>query len=94
MSARRFEIMAWLFGLMCLLLVMVMVVGAESSTPPPRPVPPTIFTYGFPPGPEMGGEPAACAGVEGCGVMCYVVNEGAGQYELACVPFVYGGGGK
>lgn len=65
------------------------VAASVERVPDPRPEPPTIEVYGYPdPG---GGEPAACAGEPGCGVMCFYITENAAdnQHELSCMAWIF-----
>lgn len=55
----------------------------------PRPAPPHIQEWGIPD--PQGGEPAGCAGQDGCGLMCFYISEDAtaNQYEMSCVPWIF-----
>lgn len=79
---------AVLVALVVIALVM-MGSGLAQAGGTQRATPPQIEVYGLPY--PAGGEPAACAGQDGCGTMCFYISENAveNQYELSCIGWIF-----
>jgi hypothetical protein len=97
---RKLVLVIWILFVLLFLVSALGVTSALAKTAPtttptptadpdPRPAPPHIQEWGIPD--PQGGEPAGCAGQDGCGVMCYYVSENAteNQFELSCVPWIF-----